>query len=52
MSEIELNRATTTRLKIYEQQPFGSCEEVSRMRLSMQELLRRGSLLKAATAAP
>jgi len=52
MSEIELDRTTATRLEIDEQQPFRSPQHVPRMRLAMQQLLRCGSRVNPAAAAP
>jgi hypothetical protein len=39
MSEVELHRSTTTRLKIYEDQPVPRAEHVARVRLAVQHLL-------------
>ncbi len=39
MSEIKLDGATTTRLKVDEQQPFRSSQHVSWVRFAMQQLL-------------
>jgi hypothetical protein len=38
MSEVELHRSTTTRLKIYEDQPAPRAEHVARVRLAVQHL--------------
>ncbi len=39
MSEVELDRSTTTCLKIYEDQPVPRAEHVARVRLAVQHLL-------------
>jgi hypothetical protein len=39
MSEVELDRPTATRLKIYEQRPAPRVEQVPRVWLSVQQLL-------------
>jgi catechol 2,3-dioxygenase-like lactoylglutathione lyase family enzyme len=52
MSEIELDRATATRLEINEQQPFRGPQYVPWVWLAVQQLLARGLLLDPAVATP
>jgi hypothetical protein len=40
MGQVEFDRATATGLEIYEQQPVLRCEQVARVWLTVQKLLR------------
>src|SRR5205807_9840293 len=52
MSDVELDRSTATRLKVYKQEPSLRVKQVARMRLAVQQLLGCSPMADQAPQAP